>query len=200
MDLKLLGIECDNEIIAGVDEVGRGPLAGPVVAAAVILNAKIWIEGIKDSKQLSAVKRQHLDGEIRQKALAVAIGRAEVEEIDKLNILQASLLAMQRAVAALALIPSLILVDGNRTPKWTYRSQAIVGGDQKVRAISAASIVAKVYRDKEMTDYHQQFPQYGFDHHMGYGTKKHLQALKEHGPCVIHRQSFAPVREWLISV
>ncbi len=201
MDLTTLGIECsENEVIAGVDEVGRGPLAGPVVAAAVILNRNAVIEGLKDSKQLSAVKRQYLDSEIRQKALAVAIGRAEVNEIDNLNILQASLLAMQRAVAALALAPTLVLVDGNRSPKWIYRSHAIIRGDQLIDSISAASIVAKVYRDQEMVQYHEQFPQYGFNQHMGYGTAMHLQALKQHGPCAIHRQSFAPVREWLASV
>lgn len=198
MDLTILGIECsENEVIAGVDEVGRGPLAGPVVAAAVILNRNAVIEGLKDSKQLSAVKRQHLSNEIHQKALAVAIGRAEVNEIDSLNILQASLLAMQRAVAALALTPTLVLVDGNRSPKWVYRSHAIIRGDQLIDSISAASIVAKVYRDQEMAQYHEQFPQYGFNQHMGYGTAMHLQALKQHGPCAIHRQSFAPVREWL---
>ncbi|MBY0378160.1 MAG: ribonuclease HII [Gammaproteobacteria bacterium] len=198
MDLKTLGIECGkDEIIAGVDEVGRGPLAGPVVAAAVILNATTLIEGLKDSKKLSAAKRQYLDKEIRQKALAVAIGRAEVDEIDRLNILQASLLAMQRAVAALTLNPTLILVDGNRSPKWSYRSQAIIRGDQLVASISAASIVAKVYRDQEMTEYHEQFPCYGFNQHMGYGTAMHLQALKQYGPCAIHRQSFAPVKKGL---
>lgn len=198
MDLTTLGIECsENEVIAGVDEVGRGPLAGPVVAAAVILNRNAVIEGLKDSKQLSAAKRQYLSNEIHQKALAVAIGRAEVNEIDRLNILQASLLAMQRAVAALALAPTLVLVDGNRSPKWVYRSHAIIRGDQLIDSISAASIVAKVYRDQEMVQYHEQFPQYGFNQHMGYGTAMHLQALRQHGPCAIHRQSFAPVRKWL---
>ncbi len=184
-----------EEIIAGVDEVGRGPLAGPVVAAAVILG--ISIEGLKDSKKLSADKRDYFDKEIRQKALAVGIGRAEVEEIDDLNILQASMLAMQRAVAALKVLPTLILVDGNRCPKWSYRSQAIVRGDESEAVISAASIVAKVYRDREMTNYHEAFPQYGFSQHKGYGTAMHLQALKQHGPCSIHRKSFAPVRDVL---
>jgi ribonuclease HII len=196
MDLAELGID-SNQVIAGVDEVGRGPLAGPVVAAAVILNKAFDIEGIKDSKQLSASKRRYLDLEIRDKALSVAIGWAEVVEIDRLNILQASLLAMQRAVDALALKPAVVLVDGNRCPKWSYESHAIIAGDQKVAAISAASIVAKVYRDQLMTDYHEQFPQYGFNQHMGYGTLMHRQALQQYGPCAIHRRSFAPVKKAL---
>jgi ribonuclease HII len=197
MDLTQFGIDNPRVLMAGVDEVGRGPLAGPVVAAAVILNKECYIEGIKDSKQLTASKRRYLDLEIRDKALAVAIGLAEVEEIDRLNILQAALLAMHRAVEALMLQPTLVLVDGNRCPKWSYESHAIIGGDQKVSAISAASIVAKVHRDQIMIDYHQQFPQYGFNQHMGYGTLLHRQALKQHGPCAIHRRSFSPVREAL---
>lgn len=197
MDLTQFGINNSDIHIAGVDEVGRGPLAGPVVAAAVILNKAFDIEGIKDSKQLSASKRRYLDLEIRDKALSVAIGWAEVVEIDRLNILQASLLAMQRAVDALALKPAVVLVDGNRCPKWSYESHAIIAGDQKVAAISAASIVAKVYRDQLMTDYHEQFPQYGFNQHMGYGTLMHRQALQQYGPCAIHRRSFAPVKKAL---
>lgn len=196
MDLTQLGID-GNQIIAGVDEVGRGPLAGPVVAAAVILNKAFYIEGIKDSKQLSPSKRQHLDLAIRDKALSVAIGWAEVEEIDHLNILQASFLAMQRAVDALTVKPAVVLVDGNRCPKWSYESHAIISGDQKVAAISAASIVAKVYRDQKMVEYHEQFPQYGFNQHKGYGTLMHRQALQQYGPCAIHRRSFAPVKEAL---
>ncbi len=199
MDLSQFGINNPGVLMAGVDEVGRGPLAGPVVAAAVILDKELSIQGLKDSKLLSPKRRQHLDLEIREKALAVAIGWAEVEEIDRLNILQASLLAMQRAVEALTLQPTLVLVDGNRSPRWSYESHAIIGGDQKVPAISAASIVAKVYRDQKMIDYHQQFPQYGFDQHMGYGTLLHRQALQQHGACAIHRRSFAPVKEVLIA-
>ncbi len=194
MDLAQLGIDGNKMIIAGVDEVGRGPLAGPVVAAAVILNKEIYIAGIKDSKQLSPSKRRYLDLEIRDKALSVAIGWAEVEEIDRLNILQAALLAMHRAVKALALQPTVVLVDGNRCPKWAYVSHAIIAGDQKVAAISAASIVAKVYRDQKMIEYHEEFPQYGFNQHMGYGTLMHRQALQQYGPCAIHRCSFAPVK------
>ncbi|MCD6045349.1 MAG: ribonuclease [Gammaproteobacteria bacterium] len=197
MDLTQFGINNPDVCIAGVDEVGRGPLAGPVVAAAVILDKEVFIAGIKDSKQLSPGKRRQLDLEIRDKALSVAIGWAEVEEIDRLNILQAALLAMKRAVDALTLKPALILVDGNRCPRWSYESHAIIGGDQKVPAISAASIVAKVYRDQKMIEYHDQFPQYGFNCHMGYGTLVHRQALQQYGPCVIHRRSFAPVKEVL---
>ncbi len=197
MDLTQFGINDPGVLMAGVDEVGRGPLAGPVVAAAVILDKEVSIQGLKDSKLLSANRRRHLDLEIRDKALAVAIGWAEVEEIDRLNILQAALLAMHRAVEALALQPTLVLVDGNRCPKWSYESHAIIGGDQRISAISAASIVAKVYRDQIMIDYHQQFPQYGFNQHMGYGTLLHRQALQQHGACAIHRRSFAPVREAL---
>jgi ribonuclease HII len=199
MDLTQFGIDNPGVLMAGVDEVGRGPLAGPVVAAAVILDKEVSIQGLKDSKLLSAKKRQQLDLEIRDKALAVAIGWAEVEEIDRMNILQASLLAMRRAVEALALQPTLVLVDGNRCPKWSYESHAIIGGDQKVQAISAASIVAKVYRDQKMIDYHEQFPQYGFNQHMGYGTLLHREALQQHGACSIHRRSFAPVKEVLIA-
>lgn len=199
MDLTQLGIR-GHEIIAGVDEVGRGPLAGPVVAAAVILDKTRYIDGLKDSKLLSPSKRRYLDLEIRDKALAVAIGWAEVEEIDRMNILQAALLAMSRAVNALTLQPDVILVDGNRCPRWSYESHAIIGGDQKVSVISAASIVAKVYRDQRMVDYHEQFPHYGFNQHMGYGTLLHRQALKQYGPCDIHRRSFAPVKEVLLTV
>ncbi len=199
MDLTRFEIDNPNAYIAGVDEVGRGPLAGPVVAAAVILDKEISIPGLKDSKLLSPSKRRYLDLEIREKALAVAIGWAEVEEIDRLNILQAALLAMRRAVEALTLQPALVLVDGNRCPKWSYQSHAIIGGDQKVPVISAASIVAKVYRDQKMIDYHEQFPLYGFSQHMGYGTLLHRHALQQYGPCAIHRRSFAPVKEALIT-
>ncbi len=200
MDLAQFGIDNPDVYIAGVDEVGRGPLAGPVVAAAVILDRAALIVGLKDSKQLSPSKRRYLDLEIRDKALAFAIGWAEVEEIDRLNILQASLLAMHRAVEALSLQPTLVLVDGNRCPKWSYKSHAIIAGDQKVPAISAASIVAKVYRDQKMMDYHEKFPEYGFNQHMGYGTLRHRQALLQHGPSAIHRRSFAPVKAALLLV
>ncbi len=186
-----------KECIAGVDEVGRGPLAGPVLAAAVILNPDVPIAGLKDSKKLSAAKREHLSELIWEHALAVALGRAEVEEIDRLNILQASLLAMHRAVSALKLQPSLVLVDGNRCPKWSYRSRAIIGGDNCIPEISAASIVAKVARDAEMLVYHEQFPGYGFDRHKGYGTALHLHALQTQGYCSIHRKSFSPIKELL---
>ncbi len=179
--------------IVGLDEAGRGPLAGPVVAGAVILNPEAVISGLQDSKLLSEKKREQLFLLIQEKALAWSVGQASVEEVDKLNILQASLLAMQRAVAALKLLPDLALVDGNRCPLLPCETQAIVGGDKLVPAISAASIVAKVLRDREMKRLHQEFPLYGFDKHKGYGTAEHMQALNNHGPCLIHRRSFAPV-------
>lgn len=180
-------------LVAGVDEAGRGPLAGPVVAAAVILDDKQPIAGLADSKKLSAVRRERLFDEIRAKALCCCVAEATVEEIDRLNILQATLLAMQRAVAGLRLKPSLVLVDGNRLPVLDVRAEAIVQGDAKVQAISAASILAKVTRDRGLVALHEQFPQYGFDQHKGYGTTVHLAALQAHGPCLAHRLSFAPV-------
>lgn len=182
-------------LIAGVDEVGRGPLAGPVVTAAVILDPARPIAGLADSKKLTARQRERLRVEIEEKALAFALGRAEVEEIDRMNILQASLLAMQRAVAALACKPQRVLVDGNRCPDFGCEAQAIVGGDATVAEISAASILAKVARDAEMDAMDAIYPQYGFGKHKGYPTQVHVQALKEHGPCAIHRRSYAPVRE-----
>jgi len=183
----------EEKRIAGVDEVGRGPLAGDVVAAAVILDPRQPIEGLKDSKLLSEKKREQLFILIQERALAWALGRASAEEIDNINILQASLLAMKRAVAALSIRPDLALIDGNRCPALDCPAQAIIGGDRTVAAISAASIIAKVTRDREMLVLHQEYPHYGFDQHKGYPTEKHLAALQAHGPCRIHRRSFAPV-------
>ncbi len=181
-------------LVAGVDEAGRGPLAGSVVAAAVILDELKPIKGLADSKKLSAGKRDKLYDEIRAKALCVGLGEASVLEIDTHNILQATLLAMQRAVASLRLKPSLVLVDGNRLPKLDVRAEAIVQGDAKVQAISAASIIAKVTRDRQCAQLHALYPQYGFDGHKGYGTAVHMAALKQHGASPVHRASFAPVR------
>ena len=184
-------------LIAGVDEAGRGPLAGPVVAAAVILDDRHAINGLADSKKLSARRREALFDEIRAKALCCSIAQASVEEIDEINILQATLLAMRRAVMGLRLPPKLVLVDGNRLPVLDIRAEAIVKGDDKVPAISAASILAKVTRDRWCLEYHQQFPQYGFDQHKGYGTADHLAALRLHGPCPQHRRTFRPVTDLL---
>ena len=184
-------------LIAGVDEAGRGPLAGPVVAAAVILDDLNPIAGLADSKKLTALKRERLFDEIRAKALCCSIAEATVEEIDELNILQATLLAMRRAVEGLRLKPTKVLVDGNRLPVLDVLAEAIVKGDSKVQAISAASILAKVHRDRWCQDLHAQYPQYGFDGHKGYGTAAHLQALKDHGATPWHRKSFAPVAEVL---
>lgn len=183
--------------IAGVDEVGRGPLVGAVVTAAVILDPNKPIAGLMDSKKLSEKKRLLLAEQIKQNALAWSLGRAEAEEIDQLNILQASMLAMQRAVENLAILPDFVLVDGNRLPKWSYPSQAVVKGDSLVAEISAASILAKVARDQEMLLLDQQYPQYGFAKHKGYPTKLHLEKLAQFGPLPIHRKSFAPVRKFL---
>ena len=180
-------------LLAGVDEAGRGPLAGSVVAAAVILDELKPICGLADSKKLSAKTRDRLFDEIRAKALCFAIAEASVEEIDQLNILQATLLAMQRAVEALRLKPTLVLVDGNRLPILDVRAEAIVKGDEKVQEISAASILAKVHRDRMCLEMHAQFPQYGFDAHKGYGTAQHLQALQTWGITPFHRKTFAPV-------
>ena len=180
-------------LLAGVDEAGRGPLAGPVVAAAVILDDLKPIAGLADSKQLTARRREGLYDEILAKALCCSIAEASVQEIDQLNILQATLLAMQRAVAGLRLKPVKVLVDGNRLPVLDVRAEAVVQGDALVPAISAASILAKVYRDRLCQDLHAQYPVYGFDRHKGYGTAEHLNALAEHGPSPSHRMSFAPV-------
>ena len=184
-------------LIAGVDEAGRGPLAGPVIAAAVILDARYPIEGLADSKKLSALKRERLFDLICARALCCAVGSASVQEIDEINILQASLLAMQRAVQGLRLTPSKVLIDGNRLPVLKMRSEAIVGGDALVPEISAASIIAKVHRDRWCAQLDAQYPDYGFAQHKGYGTAQHLQALRRLGACPEHRRSFAPVTQVL---
>lgn len=183
-----------GHLLAGVDEVGRGPLAGDVVTAAVILDRNNPIEGLRDSKKLSEKKREILFEEIQQKALAFSIARASVDEIDTLNILQASLLAMARAVETLPIQPEYVLVDGNKLPKWTYASESVVGGDDRVDCIAAASILAKVTRDREMIAFDDQFPGYGFAGHKGYPTKKHLEAMDKLGICEIHRRSYGPVK------
>lgn len=180
-------------LIAGVDEAGRGPLAGPVVAAAVILDELQPIKGLADSKKLTALRRERLYDEIRAKALCCSIAQASVEEIDALNILQATMLAMKRAVEGLRLKPHKVLVDGNRLPAISILAEAIVKGDALVPCISAASILAKVYRDRWCAEFDLEFPQYGFASHKGYGTARHLAALREHGACPQHRKSFAPV-------
>lgn len=185
------------ELIAGVDEVGRGPLAGPVIAAAVILDPARPIAGLADSKTLSATRREALAAQIRARALAWALGRAEVEEIDHLNILHASLLAMERAVAALETFPARILVDGNRRPRGLPQAQPVIGGDATVPAISAASIVAKVARDAELDALDAAHPGYGLARHKGYPTVEHLAALARLGPSACHRRSFGPVRRLL---
>jgi ribonuclease HII len=180
--------------LCGVDEAGRGPLAGPVMAAAVMLDPERPIDGLRDSKKLSATARERLADEIRQHAAAWCVAEASVAEIDKLNILQATMLAMQRAVAGLARAPDDVWVDGNRYPNWGWRSQAVVKGDDKVAAIAAASILAKTARDQFMCTLHDDYPAYGFAQHMGYGTAAHLAALQAHGACPQHRRSFAPVK------
>ena len=184
-------------LVAGVDEAGRGPLAGPVFAAAVILDDLLPIKGLADSKKLTPKKREHLYDIIKAQALCFCVATASVEEIDRLNILQATLLAMQRAVKGLRLKPSKVLVDGNRLPVLAIRAEAIVKGDSKVASISAASILAKVERDRWCVEVDAQFPNYGFLTHKGYGTQVHLRALLEYGPCVLHRRSFAPVAKLL---
>ncbi|MCC7413035.1 MAG: ribonuclease HII [Gammaproteobacteria bacterium] len=181
-------------MVAGVDEVGRGPLAGPVVAAAVVLDPRRIIAGLRDSKALSARRREDLAARIEQEALAWALGRAEVEEIDAINILQATLLAMRRAVEALAVVPVLALVDGPHCPSLVCPARAVIGGDATQPAISAASIIAKVARDREMVALEARYPGYGFAAHKGYPTAAHLQALARLGVTPAHRRSFAPVR------
>lgn len=190
-------MRADQSLIAGVDEVGRGPLAGNVVAAAVILDPSRPIDGLRDSKKLSETKRKALDSEIREHALAFAICEASVEEIDTINILHASLLAMKRSVEALQVQPRHVLVDGNRLPNWAYSAEPVVGGDDIHAEIAAASILAKVYRDAQMLELHRQYPEYGLDRHKGYPTKLHLERLAEHGPTIYHRKSFAPVKRFL---
>jgi ribonuclease HII len=186
-------------LVAGVDEVGRGPLAGPVVAAAVILDDARPIRGLADSKKLSPATRERLAALIKAQALCVSIAQASVAEIDELNILHATMLAMKRAVEGLRLTPVRVLVDGNRLPPLKVPAEAIVKGDAKVAAISAASIVAKVHRDELLAQWHQSYPLYGFADHKGYPTPEHLAALREHGACEIHRRSFAPVQNALCS-
>lgn len=186
------------QLLAGVDEVGCGPLAGPVIAAAVILHPQRPIPGLADSKALSRARREALAAQIHARALAVAFGRAEVEEIDRLNILHASLLAMQRAVAALAVAPERVQVDGNRRPPGLPQAEPIVGGDALIPAISAASIVAKVLRDAELDALDVMHPGYGLARHKGYSTVEHLAALARLGPSACHRRSFAPVRRLLV--
>lgn len=191
-----LGLDFDlvQELVAGVDEVGRGPLCGPVVTAAVILDPLRPIQGLNDSKKLSEARREVLFDEIQEKALAWCIARAEVEEIDRLNILHATMLAMQRAVEGLSVLPRLALIDGNRCPALSVPSAAVVQGDASVPAIAAASILAKVSRDREMQALDLVYPGYGLAGHKGYPTPAHLQALESLGPTPIHRRSFAPVR------
>jgi ribonuclease HII len=184
-------------LVAGVDEAGRGPLAGPVVAAAVILDELAPIQGLADSKKLTPRQRERLYDEIRAKALCCSVAQSSVEEIDALNILQATMLAMRRAVQGLRLKPGKVLVDGNRLPALEVLSEAVVGGDAKVPAISAASILAKVTRDRLLLDLHERHPEYGFDRHKGYGTAQHLAALRKMGPLPEHRRSFAPVAQML---
>ncbi len=184
-------------LVAGVDEAGRGPLAGPVVAAAVILDDLRPIKGLADSKVLTALRREKLYDEIRAKALCFSIAMATAAEIDEINILQATMLAMRRAVEGLRLKPAKVLVDGNRIPTLVIVAEAIVGGDALVPSISAASILAKVWRDRWCAEFHESYPQYGFASHKGYGTAEHLAALKLHGACPQHRRSFAPVAEVL---
>jgi len=199
--LDLLGPDWDRPgLVAGVDEAGRGPLAGPVVAAAVILDDRQPIAGLADSKVLSPRKRDRLFDEIRAKSLACCIAEASVEEIDRLNILQATLLAMRRAVDGLRLVPLRVLVDGNQLPALPMTAAAIVAGDAKVPAISAASILAKVYRDRLCLALHRDYPDYGFASHKGYPTAAHLAALRKHGACPVHRRSYAPVRAVLQAV
>jgi ribonuclease HII len=184
-----------TKLVAGVDEVGRGPLAGPVVAAAVILDPARPIEGLADSKKLSEKRREALAILIRERALAWALGRAEVEEIDRLNILQASLLAMQRAVAALQPQAEFALIDGNRCPTLACPAEAVIKGDERVQVISAASVIAKVARDREMVALDEQYPGYGLARHKGYPTKAHIESLRRLGVTNIHRRTFGPVRK-----
>ncbi len=194
MDFAFLGL------IAGVDEAGRGPLAGPVVAAAVILDLNRPIQGLADSKKLSENQRTHLAKLIKEQALSYSIAQASVVEIDRLNILQATLLAMQRAIAGLSVLPDQVLVDGNRLPVLNIPAQAIIKGDSKVKAISAASILAKVTRDAIMVDYHKEFPNFAFHIHKGYGTKQHIAEIERFGFLEIHRRSFNPVKTILANL
>ena len=193
LEIDIGGETSPDQLVAGVDEVGRGPLAGEVVAAAVILDPANPIDGLNDSKKLTESNRERCYDRIIELSRSCAIGRASVEEIDRLNILQASLLAMKRAVTALNLDPDFVYVDGNRCPRWQYRSTAVVKGDSRLQCIAAASILAKVTRDREMQALEDTYPGYGFARHKGYPTRDHLQALDRLGPCAIHRRSFGPV-------
>ena len=195
--MDILSIKYENLLLAGVDEVGRGPLAGDVIAAAVILDPKVTILGLADSKKISEKKRQKLAIDIKDKALCWSIARSTIEEIDLYNILEATMMAMKRAVDGLKIIPEHVLVDGNRLPSWHYSSESIVNGDDNVSSISAASIIAKVYRDKEMCEFDNLYPGYGFFSHKGYGTKKHLEAIKRLGPSALHRKSFEPIKSMI---
>ena len=196
MQIGQIGLDFNlvEDLVAGVDEVGRGPLCGAVVTAAVILDPNRPIAGLNDSKKLTEARREKLYDEICEKALSWCIARAEVEEIDELNILHATMLAMQRAVEGLSVTPKLAMIDGNRCPKLTMPSEAVVKGDSKVPAIAAASILAKVSRDREMAAFELQYPGYGIGGHKGYPTPVHLEALERLGPTPIHRRSFGPVR------
>ena len=194
--LETLGFD-PNEIAAGVDEAGRGPLAGPVMAASVILDPKRPIKGLADSKKLSEKKREYLYSQIIEKAVSYCVAQATIEEIDQLNILQATMLAMQRAVDGLSVIPTRVWVDGNRLPKLKIPAVAVIKGDSLIDCISAASILAKVSRDKWCTEIDQVYPHYGFAVHKGYGTAVHMKALQEHGATPYHRRSFAPVAKVL---
>lgn len=189
-----------NVLIAGVDEAGRGPLAGAVYAAAVVLDQSRPIDGLADSKVLTAPRREELAVHIRDRAVAWCVASASVQEIDTLNILQASLLAMQRAVHGLAVMPGLALVDGNQAPRLSCGVKTVVKGDALVPAISAASILAKTARDADLLRLHGLYPHYGFDQHKGYGTAMHLERLREHGPCPEHRRSFSPIKEFGLSI
>lgn len=187
-------------IVAGVDEAGRGPLAGAVIAAAVVLPEGCEIAGLTDSKKLTPAKRAALEVEVKACALAWALGESSVTEIDGINILQASLLAMRRAVEKLSMLPDLALIDGNRVPELACEARAIIKGDMSEACISAASILAKEARDRQMLVLHREHPQYGFDQHKGYGTRQHLEAIAAHGVTSWHRRSFRPVREALEAV
>ncbi len=197
LELSLLQHRSRYKLIAGTDEAGRGPLAGDVVAAAVILDPDNPIDDLNDSKRLSVKKREHCFRQIIKKAKAFSIARASVDEIDRFNILQASLLAMIRAVNSLELQPDFVYVDGNHCPRWSYQSAAVVKGDARLQCVAAASILAKVSRDHDMCVLEQQFPGYGFAQHKGYPTKSHLIALNSLGPCRFHRRSFRPVADLL---
>ena len=193
----LFQVDCEGPDLAGVDEAGRGPLAGDVVAAAVILDPARPVPGLRDSKKLTAARREALAALIRERALAWAVARASVVEIDRLNILHASMLAMHRAVQALQPQPGYVLVDGNRLPRWSYAAEPVVGGDDRVPAIAAASILAKVQRDRELVELDAHYPGYGFAAHKGYPTPAHLAALRALGVTPVHRRSFAPVKSLL---